>query len=130
MSDGKILAFYAPYTGAGKSTAAEILDNKESIIFSFASPLYYYAKCLIPLVSKNKPCDEFGRKSLREFLIHFGQAGREFYPNIWSEKMRRSINDFKHSLNIIIDDLRFRATCSATSHSLDEKAAWLNNKGL
>ena len=100
MSDKKILAFYAPYTGVGKTTATEILDDKESIIFSFASPLYYYAKCLIPLESKNKPCDEFGGKSLRDFLIYFGQAGREFYPNIWSG-----------------------ATCSATSHSLDEKAA-------
>ena len=83
------------------------MDDKESIIFSFASPLYYYAKCLISLVSKNEPRDEFGGKSLRDFLIYFGQSGREFYPNIWSEKMRRSINDFKHSLNIIIDDLRF-----------------------
>ncbi len=107
MSDGKILAFYAPYNEAGKTTAAGILDDKESIIFSFASPLYYYAKCLISLVSKNEPRDEFGGKSLRDFLIYFGQSGREFYPNIWSEKMRRSINDFKHSLNIIIDDLRF-----------------------
>ena len=33
MSDGKILAFYAPYTGAGKSTAAKILDDNESIYF-------------------------------------------------------------------------------------------------
>ena len=111
MSDGKILAFYAPYTGAGKSAAARILDGNESIIISFASPLYYCAGNLMPTLSseddKNKPRDEFGGKSLCEFLIYLGQAGRAFYADIWSKKMRRSINFFKPDLNIIIDDLRF-----------------------
>ena len=116
MSDKKILAFYAPYTGAGKSTAAEILDANESMILSFASPLYRYAEYLIVPVSKNKPCEEFGGKSLCEFLIHFGQAGREFYPDIWSERMRRNIHKLKGSFNIIIDDLRYRTStqCSGT----------------
>ena len=100
MSDGKILAFYAPYIGAGKSTAAEILEDNKSIVHSFALPLYRYAEYLIVSVSKNKTCEELDGKSLREFLIHFGQAGHEFYPDIWSG-----------------------ATCSATSHSLDEKTA-------
>jgi len=107
MPDRKILAFYAPYSQAGKSTAAGILEDNKSIVHSFALPLYRYAEYLIVPVSKNKPCEEFGGKSLREFLIHFGQAGREFYPDIWSERMRRSIHKLKNSLNIIIDDLRF-----------------------
>ena len=58
MSDGKILAFYAPYTGAGKSTAAGILNDGESIILSFADPLYSYAKYLKPDLSKGKNKDE------------------------------------------------------------------------
>ena len=111
MSDGKILAFYAPYTGAGKSTAAGILNDGESIILSFADPLYYCAESLIPDLSsgddKSNPRNELGGKSLREFLIYFGQAGREFYQNIWSERMRRVINKLKGTFNIIIDDLRF-----------------------
>ena len=129
MSDGKILAFYAPYPGAGKSTAAEILDDGESIILSFADPLYNYAECLAPQLSKeddkNEPQGEFSGKSLRDFLIYFGQAGRELYAELWSLHMRKRINIFKfeYTLDIIIDDLRFRETCSATSHSLDEKAA-------
>ena len=112
MSDRKILAFYAPYTGAGKSTAAKLLEDDESIILSFADPLYYYAEYLAPQLSakkadKNQPLVEFGGKSLRDFLIYFGQAGREFYPDIWSEEIRRNIYFNKDDLNIIIDDLRF-----------------------
>ena len=95
MSDGKILAFYAPYTGARKSTAAEILENDWRVILSFADPLYSYAKYLKPDLSKGKNKDEtyeeFGGKSLREFLIHFGQAGRDLYQNIWVDTLQREI---------------------------------------
>ena len=111
MSGGKILAFYAPYTGAGKSTAAKILDSDWSVILSFAEPLYNYARYLKPDLSKKKnkseTYEEFGGKSLRKFLIHFGQAGRDFYQNIWSEIMRKNIYKYKDVFNIIIDDLRF-----------------------
>ncbi|MBQ3376786.1 MAG: hypothetical protein IJG62_00790, partial [Synergistaceae bacterium] len=89
MSDAEIIAFYSPYTGAGKTTMAKILDDNWSIILSFADPLYRYAEYLQPELSrkedKGKTFEEFGGKTLREFLIHFGQAGREFYQNIWSE---------------------------------------------
>ena len=111
MSDAEIIAFYSPYTGAGKTTMAKILDDNWSIILSFADPLYRYAEYLQPELSRKedngKTFDEFGGKSLCEFLIYLGQAGRAFYADIWSKKMRRSINFFKPDLNIIIDDLRF-----------------------
>ena len=111
MSDAEIIAFYSPYTGAGKTTMAKILDDNWSIILSFADPLYRYAEYLQPELSrkedKGKTFEEFGGKTLREFLIHFGQAGREFYPNIWSEVMRKNIYKLKDTFNIIIDDLRF-----------------------
>lgn len=111
MSDAEIIAFYSPYTGAGKTTMAKILDDNYSIILSFADPLYRYAEYLQPELSrkedKGKTFEEFGGKTLREFLIHFGQAGRDFYQNIWSEVMRKNIYNLKDTFNIIIDDLRF-----------------------
>ena len=111
MSDGKILAFYAPYTGAGKSTAANYLNSNDINVFimSFADPLYSFAGDITNAsrYAKNEKFDEFGGKSLRDFLIHFGMAGREFYADIWSKKLRRKIKYFRNSFNIVIDDLRF-----------------------
>ena len=111
MSDAEIIAFYSPYTGAGKTTMAKFLDDNWSIILSFADPLYRYAEYLQPELSrkedKGKTFEEFGGKTLREFLIYFGQSGREFYQNIWSEVMRKNIYKLKDTFNIIIDDLRF-----------------------
>ncbi|MBQ3378058.1 MAG: hypothetical protein IJG62_07275 [Synergistaceae bacterium] len=114
MSDKEILAFYSPYTGAGKSTAAEnITGLYYPLTLSFAAPLYRFAEYInfnfvnVSTYGKNDPCDEFGGKSLREFLIYFGQSGREFYQNIWSEVMRKNIYKLKDTFNIIIDDLRF-----------------------
>ena len=77
---------------------------------SFADPLYSFAGDITNAsrYAKNEKFDEFGGKSLRDFLIHFGMAGREFYADIWSEKLRRKIKYFRNSFNIVIDDLRFQ----------------------
>lgn len=116
MSDKKILAFYAPYSGAGKSTAAKnVTGLYYPLALSFADPLYRCAEYINYIFvnaseseKKNEPRYEFGGKTLREFLIHFGQAGREFYPNIWVDTLQREMQRHKDRVDIIIDDLRFR----------------------
>ena len=114
MSDKEILAFYSPYTGAGKSTAAEnITGLYYPLTLSFAAPLYRFAEYInfnfvnVSTYGKNDPCDEFGGKSLREFLIYFGQSGREFYPNIWVDTLQREWQYHRERVDIIVDDLRF-----------------------
>lgn len=115
MINRKILAFYSPYNGAGKSTAAKILEDNMTIILSFADPIRRCAEYInsyfvnINMLSdeKNESFDEFGGKSLQDFLIYFNQAGRNFYSNIWVDVLQREIQWHKDEVDIIVDDLRF-----------------------
>ncbi len=117
----KILAFYSPYPGAGKSTAAVRVfwNSQPKKRFAFADPLYdisagISAYCLANKYGiyirgyKDKSLPELGGASIRDFLIGFGNKGREIYPNLWSEYMRGKLHRFSYgSVNIVIDDLRF-----------------------
>ena len=117
----KILAFYSPYPRAGKSTAANCAfwNRPPKSRLSFADPLYEISVgiscyCLRQKYGiyvqdyKDNPLPELGGASIRDFLIGFGNKGREIYPNIWSEYLRGRLHypEYKDD-NIVIDDLRF-----------------------
>ena len=118
----KILAFYSPYPGAGKSTAAEYVfrDVLLKSRLAFADPLYKITTRLSVYFGflqkygehiqdyKDKPIPELGGATIRDFLIGFGSKGREIYPNMWSEIMRGRLLSYKFDTDaIVIDDLRF-----------------------
>lgn len=117
----KILAFYSPYPGAGKTTAAQYLGNTtEGWRLSFAEPLDGIIKGVLAdmgligkykwetlrLEMKETPLPELGGASIRAMLLAFGAAGRSVYPNIWVDCMK---NELKNSYfpAYFIDDLRF-----------------------
>ncbi|MBQ7263766.1 MAG: hypothetical protein IJR14_08625 [Synergistaceae bacterium] len=120
--DRIIAAFYAPYHGAGKTTAARgtLSDGTPRRVLSFAGPLYDIV-CSIARYTgvtkkhgiylndyKDKHLPELGGASIRDFLNGFGAKGREIYPDIWAEHMRGQINSYPNKeMSVVIDDLRF-----------------------
>ena len=120
--DRIIAAFYAPYHGAGKTTAAKgmLSDGTPRRVLSFAGPLYDIAvsvACHLGVAKrrgiylndyKDKPLSELGGASIRDFLNGFGAKGREIYPDIWAEHMRGRLNSYPtKEMSVLIDDLRF-----------------------
>lgn len=120
MSERKILAFYSPYPGAGKSEAAQHIWEKYHFArFSFAEPLRRFVNNVVWGVGeifdeKDKPLEKLNDATLRDLLIAFGMAGRAVYPDIWAEMLRRDIHRVDHYDDgklrfpkVVIDDLRF-----------------------
>ena len=120
-TDRKILAFYSPYPGAGKTTAAEYRANRTNDpVWSFACPLDDIIVSILAdmgVLSKYKwntlrsemketPLPELGGASVRDMLLKFGAAGRSLYPDIWVDCM---LNEMRTSYFpvMFIDDLRF-----------------------
>lgn len=118
MPDKKIIAFYSPYTGAGKSTAAEYIYDtvKDTDFYLFAEPIYDIVEELLTchlnvpsafklIFDKARPIEEAGGASLRDFLIAFGQAGRSVHHDLWVNIMK---NQLAYSNGMaVVDDLRF-----------------------
>ena len=117
----KILAFYSPYPGAGKSTAARYLaDATDGISLSFADPLgdiINFVLADMGLIGKYRwetlrsemketPLPELGGASIRKMLLAFGAAGRGIYPNIWVDCMKHELEN-TYFPAYFIDDLRF-----------------------
>ena len=117
----KVLAFYSPYPGAGKTTAAEYLANRTNDpVWSFACPLDDIIVSILTdmgVLSKYKwntlrsemketPLPELGGASIRDMLLKFGAAGRSLYPDIWVDCMRNEIKSTYYPV-MFIDDLRF-----------------------
>lgn len=122
----KVLAFYSPYTGAGKTTAAEHIACGETpwnlrgdipSLMSFADPLRSMAASLFASVGlsfsgierkgKNEPVSALGNRTPRDVLIWLGQGGRELMgADIWAQVMRHNIETTGAEV-VIIDDLRF-----------------------
>ena len=117
----KVLAFYSPYPGAGKTTAAEYLANRTNDpVWSFACPLddiivsiladmgvlSTYKWTTLRSEMKETPLPELGGASVRDMLLKFGAAGRSLYPDIWVDCM---LNEMRTSYFpvMFIDDLRF-----------------------
>lgn len=114
MSTRKILAFYSPYPGAGKTTAQKcILFSNGVRRCSFAAPIRGIVSSLFSQLDihypgnfKDTPLSDIpGRRTIRDFLIAFGQAGRSVWPDIWVELLRREIREASEEV-VVIDDLR------------------------
>ena len=100
MVNRKIIAFYSPYTRAGKSTAAKLTGG---LIYSFATPIKHMAGLLYA---------EYGYGirdyyELRDLHIAIGQGVKQRDPDIWVRIMSKEIEDFPEYSLMIIDDLRF-----------------------
>lgn len=121
-TDRKILAFYSPYPGAGKTTAAQYIQraHPEFMAMSFADTLrdiveavFYKARHEDATAYTEKDCPriELNGHSYRDFLLAFGAAGRSLCPNIWVDclkaDMEAYIQNFYGIEGVIIDDLRF-----------------------
>lgn len=113
----KLLAFYAPYTGAGKSLAARWMTQGERPFHkvSFATPIWEAAIDFInyPWLKKRHfeiPKDKEAvieglGVSLRDMLIAFGAAGRNLHPDFWIRLMEQNMRECAY--DYVIDDLRF-----------------------
>ena len=114
MPERKILAFYSPYPGAGKTTAQKcILFSNGVRRCSFAAPIRGIVSSLFSQLDihypgnfKDTPLSDIpGKRTIRDFLIAFGQAGRSVWPDIWVELLRREIREAPEEI-VVIDDLR------------------------
>ena len=114
MSERKILAFYSPYPGAGKTTARNCILFPQGVRrCSFADPVREIVSSLFSQLGVHYPGgfkDSHvpgvpGNSTLRDFLIAFGQAGRSVWPDIWAEILHRQIESAADEY-VVIDDLR------------------------
>ena len=110
MVDRKIIAFYSPYTRAGKSTAAVCLSGFAP--YSFANMVKDFTKRILgklgfKFFEKDIPIAEIGSATPRDLWKAFANAGRAVYPNIWVDIGRYDIKRITRLQNIAIDDLRF-----------------------
>lgn len=118
----KIFAFYSPYPGAGKTTAAQYIQKTrpEFMAISFADTLrdiveavFYKARHddAAKYTEKDCPRLELGGHSFRDFLLAFGAAGRSLHPNIWVECLKADMESYIQNVygieGVVIDDLRF-----------------------
>ena len=117
-----LVALYAPYRGAGKSTAAKYLSEiLDAEIIPFAKDLSVMVNNL--LLSRFGPAALAEGKDnplpapmesvrLRDFMIAIGQAARSVYPDIWVDLTRRDIEAARIGERtggpraVIVDDLR------------------------
>ena len=121
-TDRKILAFYSPYPGAGKTTAAQYIQKTrpEFLGLSFAdtlrdivSAVFYKTHHEDAAVYTEKDCPrvELDGHSYRDFLLAFGAAGRSLCPNIWVDCLKSDIESYMRNVygikGMVIDDLRF-----------------------
>ena len=114
MSERKILAFYSPYPGAGKTTARNCILFPQGVRrCSFAAPVREIVSSLFSQLGIHYP-GKFkdsslsaipGARTIRDFLIAFGQAGRSVWPDIWAEILHRQIESAAEEY-VLIDDLR------------------------
>ena len=114
MSARKILAFYSPYPGAGKTTAQKCILFSNGVrrcsfatpIREIVAPLFFQLNISYSRNFKDTPFTDIpGRRTIRDFLIAFGQAGRSVWPDIWVELLRQEIREASEAL-VVVDDLR------------------------
>ena len=114
MSTRKILAFYSPYPGAGKTTAQKCILFLNGVrrcsfaapIREIVAPLFFQLNISYSRDFKDTPFTDIpGRRTIRDFLIAFGQAGRSVWPDIWVELLRQEIREASEAL-VVVDDLR------------------------
>lgn len=105
----RLIAFYAPYTGAGKSLAARWVSRRCNMAqASFAAPLRMVVQALTPPIVQYENKDEIISDlgvSWRQIMVAFGNAGRGLSQNFWVRIMERrfALCPFDY----VVDDLRF-----------------------
>lgn len=109
--------------GAGKSTAAQIIQNElgqRARIISFADPVYKILEAVYTgyeidfelhrqkkIIIKNALPDMYGN-SPRDLLRAIGDFGRtKIHPDVWVDIAMREIDIYRDNGVVIIDDLRF-----------------------
>ena len=114
----KIVAFYAPYPGAGKSLAARWVARRCRLFnIAFATPLRNAVYDIIsyPVFHMVYPAFPPGQKevviphlgvSWRDVMVAFGAAGRALRPDFWVRIMERRFQ--MQPYDYVIDDLRFQ----------------------
>ena len=139
----KILAFYSPYPGAGKTTAAQYIqeahpelkalsfaDTLRAIVDTIFCTLRYDAA--IKYAKKDCPQMELSGHSYRDFLLAFGAAGRKLHPNIWVDCLEADMKIFTQDAygieGVVIDDLRLHNEY-AMLHKEGAKIVRLTNPG-
>ena len=112
----RLLAFYAPYPGAGKTLAAKWVARRFGMhTRAFAVPLrnavhdiiYFPDDLSIPVSPDDKEAiiPHLG-VSWREIMITFGNAGRALTPDFWVRLMARQMD--MYPFDYVVDDLRFQ----------------------
>lgn len=121
----KIVIGFAGLAGAGKTTAARILEDEEGFIrIPFAEPLKRMTRAfgLTPAeltIYKEVPLERLNGKSPRQFMQLLGKEfGRDMIgPNIWVEAWSRSLGEsaVEHCGDILVvaDDCRFENEAAA-----------------
>jgi len=100
------IAFSGKMT-AGKSTAAEHVHHliEDSIVLSFADPIYDIARKYWGMESKERP-----------LLIFIGESWRKRDSDIWVKILLRKVKELNaQGKSVIIDDLRLPAEFAALS---------------
>lgn len=92
----KIITFTG-FLQTGKTTSANFI---ESTRYSFAAPIKHIARTDFRW---NEKKDGLGRKLLQEI----GSVGRNYYSDIWVDKLRVDLMNDSFSHVITIDDLRY-----------------------
>lgn len=95
--------------GAGKSTVAEILEEKYGYKrFSFGEGVKYYAHLFFDPENLDSYLNGTLKNKPRELYQKVGQEARKIDPDIWIKYLAARINEFwkEHNQPIVIDDLR------------------------
>ena len=114
----RLLAFYAPYPGAGKTLAARWAARRLFLRrLSFGTPLRYAVRDWLdyphtyrwPPISdpedKEAKIKDLG-VSWRELMVAVGNACRSLTPDFWVRLMARQMD--MYPFDYVVDDLRFQ----------------------
>lgn len=120
--DRRIIAFYSPCPGMGKSTAqsaaydAVRAAGKTAGVVSFGTQVRECASFAFPLnrgmfYSVEKKDEKIPGKQFtpRDLMIAFGNAGRSLDPDFWVDFVRRIVHSrcTPDDITLFLDDLRF-----------------------
>lgn len=95
--------------GSGKSTVAEILEEKYGYKrFSFGEGVKYYAHLFFDPKNLDSYLNGTLKHKPRELYQKVGQEARKLDPDIWIKYLATRINEFwrENKQPIVIDDLR------------------------
>lgn len=111
----RILAFYSPYPGAGKTTAARHFNNKYRFgVASFSEPIRDFVRDIVygrlnrhDHIPKDEPIWPYDFTQ-RDLMRAIGQSLKDIYSDIWVDMLRfRIYSPYTGYADWAVDDLRF-----------------------